>query len=507
MKSILKIINNRTFVIILLCLSGAFLTGVLVKSGRTSLLFVVGIAAVGSMAIIYDIKNVIAKGNASFIMPLAIATPIVYWVIHGSAMRLANLAGWFLFLIYYLFSSPQKKRDFWVRTKQLGWLFILFLSSLIFSNAFNGTLPQESLLNLLAQSSGYQLFPWLAAAGYYMLTCLYCSSRLEIERLIKIMVVVAAIQPLFILLTSTGIFNNLPILSALQQTNPLIFNNSQTAFHSSMGSLSDTELLAEYMGCMLVFAITWFLVARRQFTKLVLFFLIFSFGMAGVLSGMRSFWVISALAIILIMLLSPKNRKFGRTLFNIILVVALAIVLIYIFTPDQVFEWFSLRLDQTRNELISGNYLNRTKIYEWGLSLARYMPVYGFGGRMSEEFHNYVLTQSGGFNIWSPHSIYLWSLLTSGFAGLTINIEIFLVSLFSAYRVWAYERKAQTRFAFYSMAVFVVAILIPIHEIKIDFARVAVMMQFYFVFYGLISSWYGLVKKPGKSFNNRPSCD
>ena len=184
---------------------------------------------------------------------------------------------------------------------------------------------------------------------------------------------------------------------------------------------------------------------------------------------------------------------------GIIVIVAFAALFVYFLAPAQVLQWISYRINQTITNIAAGDYIHRADEYKWGIALAQKMPFYGFGGKMTYVFHDYVITQPNQYpSLVNTFDVFM-SLLTSGFFGLVLIMAIFIVGVLSAYRIWMVERNRNSKFYLFAMALLIISILIPVDQAKIEFSRVAVIIQFYFILYAIVSSWYHLAQMPDDS--------
>jgi O-antigen ligase len=128
---------------------------------------------------------------------------------------------------------------------------------------------------------------------------------------------------------------------------------------------------------------------------------------------------------------------------------------------------------------------NRQPIYVAAFRAAAHMPITGYGIN-----HVAPVEAQAGPNVsWtSLHSIWLWSLLSAGFAGLAFTVLLFFRLLTCASRAWSRARSGV------SVALLASVLFLLVDQSKVDAVRLPVYAFFLFAFFGMVASYWRIVQ-------------
>jgi len=444
--------------------------------------------ALSAMALIFililiDIDIIKDHDCSSWLFPLILVAPPAYSFLNQSANLLANIAGWIIFIFYYLLLPRTWKVNLWRRVVSMGLPLMFFLICLLIADAMNGTLPSS---NDLFRSDGNTLATWLGAVGYYLAACLYCKDGANIRSLLWFMMVIALLQPLFDLQALTGLLSFVPGMSVLRVS----------GINSQYGSFRDLELLAENM----VISIIW--VAAHSFSKnnwkayLSSGFMLFAFGFTGIITGARSFVGFTVAGVLMVFVLSlMRTKKVNRSLWFLAVIIVTSMG-VWAILPGWVGDWFNFRIQETQTEFATGNYFNRAPLYAATISMAQDMPFFGYGGNSNDKYHAFLISETNSLvvnpNINSPHSMFSWALLTSGYPGFLALVILFGSALYYGYKIWRTGRYMNKSLGLLSIGLIVSIVIMILDEMKIEFSRLNIAMFYFVVMFGVISAWFSL---------------
>lgn len=466
-----------TVVVVLLALFSGFLS----VSTRVEV-FTFAIAFLVIVALFADIRAIVAKRRSSIVVPVCLT--IGQYLLNRQLLEVSFLPfplaiglSSFPLLVMYYHVLPDAERDhFWRRARTFGLQIAFFLFAVLASQVATG-----SVLN---RQSPFAFIYFLNAVGFFLLTCLYCTSVTEVRRLIWVLVVGGGLQVLVVMEQSLDLAGPLHWLLNLPPWGSFVH-----------GSLGDGELFAEYMIILSVWSIglAWFAGSLRERIVALLFALGYIF--AGAATVYRSFLpgIAGSITLLVVLALSGKHplKRKGRAVFTL----AILSTVIGVFFSEVLANGIASTALSRFSEIdFSGpDAFNRARVYSAVASMAPTIPLTGLGIKHLDE-----LSWRVGYQLISTHSIVLWALLSAGWLGLLSLVTLIVSVAVVAIRAYLAAVKQRGTTLWVSATLVATIAIFVVDQLKVDYVRSPTYAYFVWIIFGMISSLYVLTHEASR---------
>ena len=431
-----------------------------------------------------DLRAVATGLRSSLILPAVIAVvPLLNGFNLGvggayatGATILAALP-WLLVLMYVGALGPVETAAFKRRARKLA----LPLAGIVLATAAAQAATGEIRHPVVQLTSVFSLYFLVGMVGFFLLACLYCSSAERIERLMWWCLVVNVVQVVVVLgqKVAPGAVSPLETLLRVRPTSGYV-----------TGALGDAELTAETMVLMYAWALClalWGRTSRRRLASgLLAGAYLIAAASLSIRSGILGVGGVTILVIAFSLVGTKRRASWG-------VVVALFGTLVLLFASSGLLRGLPAGVEARLTSGSTAGQLNgkdqglanRQPIYVAAFRAAAHMPITGYGIN-----HVAPVEAQAGPNVsWtSLHSIWLWSLLSAGFAGLAFTVLLFFRLLTCASRAWSRARSGV------SAALLASVLFLLVDQSKVDAVRLPVYAFFLFAFFGMVASYWRIVQ-------------
>jgi O-antigen ligase len=256
----------------------------------------------------------------------------------------------------------------------------------------------------------------------------------------------------------------------------------QVSFIRYPGTFGDYELLAEYLNMMVLFCIGFLFSSKLKKEKYFAFFAIFLLTIAGFLTGTRLFVIGLIIGGFLLSIVFLFRSGFIHNLFVTVLLIMVFLLFFNFLQTQDIFNGLIYRLLKT--DLSWQSYDTRDVVWNVSLSMMQNLPFWGYGTNMMNIFNSIA-----NASYKSPHSLYFFILLISGYPGILSIISIVVLPIFWMLRIYFTKNP---KFRDLSIVFIFVWCFWAINEVKIDFFRYPFYMNYVFFMLGLYGSFYYL---------------
>ncbi len=438
-------------------------------------------AAPAVAAVLFSDLRAAARGvRSSFVLPAVIGMmPLLRWFSPGvgganvSGSTLLAALPWALLLIYAGACRPSDLSAFRRRARVLA----LPLTGIILATAAAQLATGELWRPTLQLNNAFSLYHVAGMAGFFLLSCFYCSSRERVARLLRWSLIINVVQVAVVLAQKLAPSGGGPF-QVILRVNP--------SGGTVLGLLGDAELTAELMVLLYAWALCFTIWSRTGRQRLG----------AGVLTGA---YLIAALSLthrtallgvvgVTILVVALASLGARKRVHWAVLVALLGTLLLMFGSSGLVRSLPSAVVARTVPGTGSvqfftegGGFANRESIYVAAGRAVASMPITGYG----IEHVKPVSGQAGvAAGLISLHSIWLWSLLSAGIAGLAFTILLYAKLLVCAFRAWFAARSGT------SAALLVSVLFLVVDQSKVDAVRLPVYAFFTFALFGMVASYW-----------------
>lgn len=368
----------------------------------------------------------------------------------------------FLLILGFSNNRTKKLASFFLDSRPLFPFIAFFYISILISYIFSNRLSMNDL-------------QWLAltisSIGFMILTTIYIRNTKDAIYLLKLLFFTASLQFIIYILYKYDIWG-----SGLHSEYGV---SSESRYQGTFGGY---ELLAEYLGLNFVVSLG-LIVYNKMINKsnISIYFCTILILFTGVLTATRGFIVAVLSPPIIFALINMRYSSKKRIIVKLLLLFIIISSILYSFLiPQKVIDYNIIRV--TELDFVGERAFNRNYLYVTSLQLVSGMPITGYGTQMLETFNSLA-----GENFVSPHSLYMYILLMTGFLGF-----FSLILLVGKILYWSYKnivrRSKSDIYKGIDIALFVFWLFWAFSETKIDAIRQHTYMSLIMVYLGITNA-------------------
>lgn len=433
-----------------------------------------------AVILIYQLSGSVPYEKTLFLIPLIVCSlPLQRFFLTTIVVIVAAQFMVFPVIVSYVVKFPAGvKREYAERVRPLIFPTIAFAFVFILAYIASGAWTKADWGFILSL---------LGSLGYAYLACVYCRDFKSFQRILWVLIGIGVIQLPVMYAMGRGWTNHLP--GAFSKLSSESWGGMASADGLRAlrypGLFRDYELLAEYLGLMVLFClgITLSTTSKREHIISILAAVFVT--VAGFYTGTRAFAIGLGVGSVVVVILLMSQSALRQKLKTLALLGTILVFAFYLLSTQEIFKGYMDRLLKTDIRL--GYYDSRTDVWKKSFAMMEDLPFTGYGTQMTRMFENIGYT--------SPHSLYFSMFLKAGYPGIFALFILIITPFLWMSRVLL--DRASREQHIWAIVLLSSWMLWAVNEIKIEFIRYPFYMNIVFFMFGMFAGFYQLaLRKP-----------